>query len=87
MGKGSARYSGQFQKDVKTGTKASWDVGKLKTYDLLIHPHRCHFIKIFSLQFMADTGIAHIEPDFWLLIYKVTDECLRFGDGTHADLF
>jgi mRNA interferase YafQ len=30
---------------------------------------------------------AHIEPD-WVLIYKVTDEGLRFErTGTHADLF
>ncbi|ELT1384861.1 type II toxin-antitoxin system YafQ family toxin [Salmonella enterica] len=84
-------YSGQFQKDVKKVQKRNKDMNKLKTLmtflingDLQLpsvykdHPLQGNF---------KGHRDAHIEPD-WLLIYKITDDLLRFArTGAHTDLF
>lgn len=84
-------YSGQFQKDVKKVQKRHKDMNKLKTLmTLLINaelPLSAAY-KDHSLQGnYKGYRDAHIEPD-WLLIYKITDDVLRFErTGTHSDLF
>lgn len=84
-------YSGQFQKDVKKARKRRKDMNKLKTLMALLinaelplpaaykdHPLQGNY---------NGYRDAHIEPD-WLLIYKITDDLLRFErTGTHSDLF
>lgn len=84
-------YSGQFQKDVKKAQKRHKDMKKLRKLMVLLinddlplppiykdHPLQGNF---------KGYRDVHIEPD-WLLIYKITDDLLRFErTGTHADLF
>lgn len=83
-------YSAQFKRDLRRQQKRGKDVEKIKILlSLLIcaeplpavyrdHPLRGNW---------SGFRDAHIEPD-WLLIYKITDELVRFErTGTHADLF
>ena len=83
-------YSGQFKRDVKLAQKRHKNMDKLKLFmQLLIddlplpdfyrdHPLTCNW---------NGYRDAHLEPD-WLVIYKVTDDVLRFErTGSHADLF
>ncbi|WP_411899896.1 type II toxin-antitoxin system YafQ family toxin [Salmonella enterica] len=91
MGQREIEVSVHVQKDVKRAQDRHNDVGKLKTLvTLLIHPplplpaiYKDHPLQG-SYSGYRD---AHIEPD-WVLIYKITVECLRFElTGTHAELF
>ena len=85
-----AEYSGQFKRDVKQSQKRGKDMGKLKTLlrllitkEALPATYLDHPLKGNWRGFRG----AHIEPD-WLLIYKVSDDVVRFErTGRHADLF
>ncbi|QUI99134.1 type II toxin-antitoxin system mRNA interferase toxin, RelE/StbE family [Salmonella enterica subsp. enterica] len=76
---------GTVQKeDVKRAQKRHKDVGKLKTLMTLLIRHPLFpflpFIKITRYKgSYSGYRDAHIGPD-WILIDKITDECLRF-DG------
>ncbi|EBZ8874578.1 type II toxin-antitoxin system YafQ family toxin [Salmonella enterica subsp. enterica serovar Saintpaul] len=91
MGQRKIEYSGQFQKDVKRAQKCHKDVGKLKTLMTLLIHHPFPLPAIYKDHPLQGSYSgyrdAHIGPD-WILIDKITDECLRFErTGTHADLF
>ncbi|HAF2407410.1 TPA: type II toxin-antitoxin system YafQ family toxin [Salmonella enterica] len=84
-------YSGQFQKDVKKAQKRRKDISKLKILMALLINDELPLPKIYQDHPLQGNfkgyRDAHIEPD-WLLIYKITDDVLRFErTGTHADLF
>ena len=84
-------YSGQFQKDVKKAQKRHKDMSKLKTLMTLLINDDLPLSSVYTEHPLPGNfkgyREAHIEPD-WLLIYKITDELLRFErTGTHADLF
>jgi mRNA interferase YafQ len=83
-------YSGQFKRDIKRMQRRGKDMEKFKEAARLLlagmplpscykdHPLKGEWVSFRDL---------HIEPD-WLLIYKPTDEVVRFErTGTHADLF
>ena len=83
-------YSGQFKRDVKQAQKHGKDIDKLKVLlSLLIDGDTLPAVYLDHPLKGAWRGYrdAHIEPD-WLLIYKVTNELLRFErTGRHSDLF
>ncbi|MDR0807323.1 MAG: type II toxin-antitoxin system YafQ family toxin [Enterobacteriaceae bacterium] len=84
-------YSIQFQKDVKKAQKRHQDIAKLKTLMTLLMNNALPLPAIYKDHPLQGNykgyRDAHIEPD-WLLIYKITDDLLRFErTGTHADLF
>ncbi|MBC5792272.1 mRNA interferase YafQ [Providencia alcalifaciens] len=84
-------YSGQFHKDVKKAQKRQKDMTKLKILMTLLIEDKLPLpatYKDHPLQGnYKDYRDAHIAPD-WLLIYKITDDVLRFErTGTHSDLF
>ncbi|MEC5317841.1 type II toxin-antitoxin system YafQ family toxin [Brenneria populi subsp. brevivirga] len=84
-------YSGQFQRDVKKAQKRKKDISKLKALMTLLIEDKLPLpveYKDHPLQgSYKGYRDAHIEPD-WLLIYKLTDDALRFErTGTHSDLF
>ncbi|EDQ9399421.1 type II toxin-antitoxin system YafQ family toxin [Salmonella enterica] len=84
-------YSGQFQKDVKKAQRRHKDITKLKTLMALLINDDLPLPKVYKDHPLQGNfkgcRDAHIEPD-WLLIYKITDDLLRFErTGTHADLF
>lgn len=86
----SARYTGQFKRDVKLAQKRGKDMDKLKrVVDLLLrgsplprelvdHPLRGEW------KLCRD---CHLEPD-WLLIYSIEGDVVCFErTGSHADIF
>ena len=83
-------FSGQFKRDVKLAQKRGKDLQKLKVLltllmqgDPLSPSYLDHPLKGNWRGFRD----AHIEPD-WLLIYKITDDVIRFErTGRHTDLF
>ena len=84
-------YSGQFQKDVKKAQKLNKDMSKLKALMTLLINDALPLPQVYKDHPLQGNykgyRDAHIEPD-WLLIYKITDEVLRFErTGTHSDLF
>ncbi|EMG5701516.1 type II toxin-antitoxin system YafQ family toxin [Salmonella enterica] len=84
-------YSGQFQKDVKKVQKRHKDMSKLKTLMTLLINNKLPLPATYKDHPLQGNykgyRDAHIEPD-WLLIYKITDDLLRFErTGTHSDLF
>lgn len=84
-------YSGQFQKDVKKAQKRHKDTSKLKALMTLLINDALPLPQVYKNHPLQGNykgyRDAHIEPD-WLLIYKITDDVLRFErTGTHADLF
>lgn len=84
-------YSSQFYKDVKRMQKRRKEMGKIKTLMSLLINDRLPLPAAYRDHPLQGNyngyRDAHIEPD-WLLIYKMTDELLRFErTGTHADLF
>ncbi|MFM3316177.1 type II toxin-antitoxin system YafQ family toxin [Klebsiella variicola] len=84
-------YSGQFQKDVKKAQKRHKDMSKLKALMTLLINDALPLPQVYKDHSLQGNykgyRDAHIEPD-WLLIYKITDEVLRFERaGTHSDLF
>ena len=84
-------YSGQFQKDVKKAQKRHKDMSKLKALMTLLINDALPLPQVYKDHPLQGNykgyRDAHIEPD-WLLIYKITDEVLRFErTGTHSDLF
>ena len=83
-------YSGQFKRDVKLSQKRGKDISKLKTLlSLLIdgEPLPASYLDHPLKGEWKGFRDAHIEPD-WLLIYKVTEDVVRFErTGKHSDLF
>jgi mRNA interferase YafQ len=83
-------YSGQFKRDVKQSQKRGKDMDKLKVLlSLLIEGEPLPAIYLDHPLKGGWRGFrdAHIEPD-WLLIYKVTEDVIRFErTGRHTDLF
>ncbi|MDK1988806.1 type II toxin-antitoxin system YafQ family toxin [Klebsiella sp. K6-123-1] len=84
-------YSGQFQKDVKKAQKRHKDMSKLKALMTLLINDALPLPQVYKDHPLQGNykgyRDSHIEPD-WLLIYKITDEVLRFErTGTHSDLF
>lgn len=83
-------YSGQFKRDVKQAEKRGKNTDKLKILLSLLISGKPLPVKYVDHPLKGDwRGFrdAHIEPD-WLLIYKVTDELIRFErTGRHVDLF
>ena len=83
-------YSGQFKRDVKLSQKRGKDISKLKTLlSLLIdgEPLPASYLDHPLKGEWKGFRDAHIEPD-WLLIYKVTEDIVRFErTGKHVDLF
>ena len=84
-------YSGQFQKDVKKAQKRHKDMSKLKALMTLLINDALPLPQVYKDHPLQGNykgyRDAHIEPDS-LLIYKITDEVLRFErTGTHSDLF
>lgn len=83
-------YSGQFKRDVKQAQKRGKDMDKLKVLlSLLIEGEPLPAIYLDHPLKGGWRGFrdAHIEPD-WLLIYKVTEDVIRFErTGRHTDLF
>ncbi|HFS1417574.1 TPA: type II toxin-antitoxin system YafQ family toxin [Klebsiella pneumoniae] len=84
-------YSGQFQKDVKKAQKRHKDMSKLKALMTLLINDALPLPQVYKDHPLQGNykgyRDVHIEPD-WLLIYKITDEVLRFErTGTHSDLF
>jgi mRNA interferase YafQ len=84
-------YSNQFYKDVKKMQKRRKEMDKLKTLMSLLMNDRLPLPAAYKDHPLQGNyrgyRDAHIEPD-WLLIYKLTDELIRFErTGTHADLF
>lgn len=84
-------YSGQFQKDVKKAQKRHKDMSKLKQLMTLLINDELPLPPVYKDHPLQGNykgyRDAHIEPD-WLLIYKLTDELIRFErTGTHSDLF
>jgi len=86
----SARYTGQFKRDVKLAQKRGKDVDKLKRVISLLleglplprelgdHPLKGEW---------KQSRDCHIEPD-WLLIYSVVGEMVTLErTGSHADIF
>lgn len=84
-------YSCQFQKDVKKVQKRHKDMNKLKTLMTLLIDDKFPLPATYKDRPLQGNykgyRDAHIEQD-WLLIYKITDDLLRFErTGTHSDLF
>ena len=86
----SARYTGQFKRDVKQAEKRGKDMGKLRGVLALLleglplprelgdHPLKGEW---------KSSRDIHIEPD-WLLIYSIEGDVVCFErTGTHADIF
>lgn len=86
----SARYTGQFKRDVKLLKKRGKDISKLRNVIHLLleekpiprefsdHPLRGEW---------KSSRDLHIEPD-WILIYCIESDVVRFDrTGTHSDLF
>jgi mRNA interferase YafQ len=86
----SARYTGQFKRDVKLAQKRGKDMDKLKrVVGLLLegsplprelgdHPLKGEW---------KECRDCHLEPD-WLLIYSIEGEVVTFErTGSHADIF
>ncbi|EJF88029.1 type II toxin-antitoxin system mRNA interferase toxin, RelE/StbE family [Bartonella melophagi] len=82
--------SNQFKRDIKMAIKRGKDLEKIKRVMLLLQKgkplplhYKDHPLKANWHGFRD----VHIEPD-WLLIYKISDNQLRFErTGTHSDLF
>lgn len=83
-------YSGQFKRDVKQSEKCGKSMGKLKILlSLLINgePLPATYLDHPLKGNWKGYRDAHIEPD-WLLIYKITENVVRFErTGRHSDLF
>ncbi|WP_233979689.1 type II toxin-antitoxin system YafQ family toxin [Pectobacterium versatile] len=84
-------YSGQFQRDVKKAQRRHKNMNKLKTLMQLLLEDKRPLPQEYQDHPLQGNykgyRDAHVEPD-WLLIYKLTDDVLRFErTGTHADLF
>ncbi|HAT24309.1 MAG: type II toxin-antitoxin system YafQ family toxin [Pantoea sp.] len=84
-------YSSQFYKDVKKMQKRRKEMSRLKTLMSLLINNRLPLPAAYRDHPLQGNyngyRDAHIEPD-WLLIYKITDELVRFErTGTHGDLF
>ncbi|HGB5894173.1 TPA: type II toxin-antitoxin system YafQ family toxin [Salmonella enterica subsp. enterica serovar Kottbus] len=84
-------YSGQFQKDIKKAQKRRKNMTRLKALMTLLINNELPLPEAYKDHPLHGNykgyRDAHIEPD-WLLIYKITDDLLRFErTGTHADLF
>jgi mRNA interferase YafQ len=83
-------YAGQFKRDIKLAQKRGKNMVKLKQLlELIIHG------EVLPASYLdhplkgdwRGCRDAHIKPD-WLLIYKLTDEAVRFErTGRHSDLF
>ena len=86
----SARYTGQFRRDVKLAQKRGKDMDKLKrVIGLLLedsplprelgdHPLKGEW---------KQSRDCHLEPD-WLLIYSIEGNVVCFErTGSHADIF
>jgi len=86
----SARYTGQFKRDVKQAEKRGKDMGKLRGVLALLleglplprelgdHPLKGEW---------KSSRDIHIEPD-WLLIYSIEGDVVCFErTGAHADIF
>jgi len=86
----SARYTGQFKRDVKLAQKRGKDMDKLKrVIGLLLensplprelgdHPLKGEW---------KQSRDCHLEPD-WLLIYSIEGDVVCFErTGSHADIF
>ena len=86
----SARYTGQFKRDVKLAGKRGKDTSKLREAIRLLlngeslpreyedHPLKGEWRPCRDI---------HIEPD-WILIYRIDGDQLSLErTGTHADLF
>jgi len=86
----SARYTGQFKRDVKRLQRRGKDMDRLRhVIELLLagqalprelgdHPLKGEW---------KPSRDLHIEPD-WVLIYCIDGEAVRFErTGTHSDLF
>lgn len=86
----SARYTGQFKRDVKLAQKRGKDMDKLKRVVALLldnsplprelgdHPLKGEW---------KQSRDCHLEPD-WLLIYSIEGNVVCFErTGSHADIF
>lgn len=86
----SARYTGQFKRDVKRAQRRGKDMEKLRRIISLLlssqplprgladHPLKGEW---------KPSRDLHIEPD-WVLIYCMDGDVVRFErTGTHSDLF
>lgn len=86
----SARYTGQFKRDVKLAKKSGKDMSKLRQVigllldgsplppELRDHPLKGEW------KLSRD---CHIEPD-WILIYSIEGDVACFErTGSHADIF
>ena len=86
----SARYTGQYKRDLKLAVKRGKDLSKLRHVMMLLlegsplprelndHPLKGEW---------KPSRDCHIEAD-WILIYSVDAETVCFErTGTHADLF
>ena len=86
----SARYTGQFKRDVKLAKKRGKDLGKLRQVMVLLlegfplprelgdHPLKGEW---------KPSRDCHIEPD-WILIYSIDGDMVCFErTGSHADIF
>lgn len=83
-------YAGQFKRDIKLVQKRGKNMAKLKQLLELIIKDEVLPASYLDHRLKGDwrgCRDAHIEPD-WLLIYKLTDETVRFErTGRHSDLF
>lgn len=84
-------YSSQFQKDIKKAQKRRMDMSKIKQLITLLINDALPLPAVYKDHTLQGNykgyRDAHIEPD-WILIYKLSDEVLRFErTGTHSDLF
>ena len=86
----SARYTGQFKRDVKLASKRGKDLSKLRRVMVLLleglplprelgdHPLKGEW---------KPSNDCHIEAD-WIVIYSIDIDTICFErTGTHADLF
>jgi len=86
----SARYTGQFKRDVKLAKKRGKDLNKLRHVIVLLleglplpresgdHPLKGEW---------KPSRDCHIEPD-WILIYSIDSDKVCFErTGSHADIF
>ncbi len=86
----SIKYTSQFKKDYKSAVKQGRDIEKMIfVIETLLHdeklPPKFRDHKLIGVS--KDIRECHIAPD-WLLIYRISDECLELiRTGTHSDLF